>query len=139
MKLLFDSNVWVAAFGTRGLCERLVAHTIKLDDLAVVRLMICPAIRQEVIRILEAKFRLSAEELARATVVMDGVDNTPDGRWQPVGVFPDPDDVPIIGAALAAGADLFVTGDQALLELDRIEGLPIVTPRTAFLKLRGLE
>ena len=139
MKLLFDSNIWVAAFGAQGVCKQLVEQAIKLDDAAAIQLMLCPTIRQEVMRILDHKFRLTADELTRARRVLDGIASAPDGMWQPAGAFPDPDDVPIIGAALAGDADLFVTGDKALLELGEIEGLPIVTPRAAFLKLRELE
>jgi predicted nucleic acid-binding protein len=51
---------------------------------------------------------------------------------------PDPDDAWIIAAALNAGADLFVTGDKALLELGAVQGLPIIDPRTAYARLRGL-
>ena len=139
MKLLFDSNVWVAAFGTHGLCKQLVEQAIVLDEAAAIELVLCPAVRQEVMRILEHKFRLGMDELARAKRILSEIATVPDGVWQPANAFPDPDDAPIIAAALAAGADLFVTGDKALLELGEVEGLPIVTPRAAFLTLRGLE
>ena len=57
---------------------------------------------------------------------------------KPPADFPDPDDAPIVGAALAAGADLLVTCDRALLALACIEGLAIVTPREAYQNLLGL-
>ncbi len=139
MKLLFDSNVWVAAFGTHGLCKQLVEQAIVLDEAAAIELVLCPAVRQEVMRILEHKFRLGMDELARARRILSEIATVPDGVWQPADAFPDPDDVPIIGAALAVGVDLFVTGDKALLELGEVEGLSIVTPRTAFLKLPAFE
>lgn len=40
----------------------------------------------------------------------------------------DPDDIPIISPALAAEADLFVTGDKALLELRLVHEMPVVSP-----------
>lgn len=41
----------------------------------------------------------------------------------------DPDDDPILECALAGEADFLVTGDHHLLELERFEGIRIVTPR----------
>ena len=41
----------------------------------------------------------------------------------------DRDDEWIIACALAAAADVFVTGDQALLRLRNVATVPIVSPR----------
>jgi putative PIN family toxin of toxin-antitoxin system len=43
----------------------------------------------------------------------------------------DPDDDAVLALALAAQADLIVTGDQDLLVLAEFEGMPIVNPRQA--------
>ncbi len=48
---------------------------------------------------------------------------------------PDPDDNPIIAAALAGNAAYIVSGDKAdLLVLGRVQGVPIITAR-AFVEL----
>ena len=39
-----------------------------------------------------------------------------------------PDDM-VLATAVAAGADVLVTGDQDLLVLKKYRGIPIVTPR----------
>jgi putative PIN family toxin of toxin-antitoxin system len=52
------------------------------------------------------------------------------GRWSR-----DPDDDHVIAAALAARADLLITGDVDLLELGAVEGMPILTPAAALLAL----
>ena len=50
---------------------------------------------------------------------------------------PDPDDNPIIAAALAGGAQTIVSGDKGdLLALARVEGISIVTAR-AFVESFG--
>jgi predicted nucleic acid-binding protein len=41
----------------------------------------------------------------------------------------DPDDIPILGAALTCGADVLVTGDRDLLELAQPVPVRIVSPR----------
>ena len=48
-------------------------------------------------------------------------------------------DIPILACALAANADVFVTGDQALLDLRAVDGLSIVSPRQLWSQLSGLE
>ena len=47
----------------------------------------------------------------------------------PFPALPDPDDEAIIASALAGQAEVFITGDKALLELQRIEKLPVMSPR----------
>ena len=46
-------------------------------------------------------------------------------------IVPDPDDDVVIGTALAASADLAVTGDGGLLSVGAYEGVRIVTVREA--------
>lgn len=49
----------------------------------------------------------------------------------------DADDDAVLACALAAGADLIVTGDQDLLVLKAFLGVPIVTARFAIEQLNG--
>jgi predicted nucleic acid-binding protein len=44
----------------------------------------------------------------------------------------DPDDVPILAFAVAAGAGLLITGDRDLLELSKASPVRIVSPREFF-------
>jgi putative PIN family toxin of toxin-antitoxin system len=46
-------------------------------------------------------------------------------------VAADPDDDAVLACALAASADLVVSGDHALLNLKHFHGIPIVSPRAA--------
>jgi uncharacterized protein len=48
---------------------------------------------------------------------------------------PDPDDDHVLACALAAQADLIVSGDPHLLNLKQFHGMPIVTPRDAILRI----
>jgi hypothetical protein len=51
--------------------------------------------------------------------------------------LPDPDDKPIVTSALAGNANVFVTGDKALLQLHNVEHLPVVSPRNFWEMLAG--
>jgi predicted nucleic acid-binding protein len=50
----------------------------------------------------------------------------------------DADDDIVLGTAMAAGADLLVTGDNDLLVLGTYAGIKIVTPRQFVERLDGL-
>ncbi|MGB5148218.1 MAG: putative toxin-antitoxin system toxin component, PIN family [Porticoccaceae bacterium] len=138
MKVLLDSNVWVSALVARGLCADLLRVALRRHGLAGFELLLSDAVRSETLRILRDKFKATEAGLDAARAVMGLAREVAQGDWQPPAAFPDPDDVVIVGAALAAGADLLVTGDKALLELGVIEGLPIIAPRAAYERLRGL-
>jgi predicted nucleic acid-binding protein len=49
----------------------------------------------------------------------------------------DRDDLPILGAAVASGADVFVTGDLEPHELQAVGRLQILSPRGFWDKLRS--
>lgn len=138
MKLLLDSNVLVASLISRGLCADLVALVTSLHDIDRIRVLYCPAVEREVMRLLQGKLGANETQIDFARRFFATLDRVPDGTWTAPRNFPDPDDVPIIGAALGAGADLFVTGDKALLALGEVEGLSIRSPRAAYIALRGL-
>lgn len=139
MRIFLDSNVWISAFGTKGLSRDLVRYALDLHVRGEATLLVSARVAEETTRILREKFRLGDEPVEAVLEVLALCESAaPDAPWRPDDDFPDPDDVPLLAAALAAGADLFVTGDKDLLDLGSIEGLPIVDPRTAYLRLRGL-
>jgi predicted nucleic acid-binding protein len=138
VKLLPDSNVWVAAFATRGLCADLLRLALRRHGRAGFELLTCAQVREETLRILRDKLGASTATLSDVRTAMVMARDVPPADWQPPADFPDPDDVPIVGAALVAGAELLVTGDRALLALACIDGLAIVTPRTAYQRLLDL-
>lgn len=53
----------------------------------------------------------------------------------PQPVCRDPDDDQVLALVLAAKADLIVTGDDDLLSLGNFEGMPIVAPAEALLRV----
>ena len=135
MRVFVDTNVWLAGRFGRGLCPDLLAELIETDA----DLLLDVRVLDEFRRIALTKFGVAQPVLERAERFFHKYAHIVPAADTAVAGVPDADDAWIIAAALGAKAQLFVTGDKALLELGQVEGLPIVTPRTAFLKLRGLE
>lgn len=124
MKIVLDTNVVVAAFASRGLCEAVFELCLDSHDIVVSKHLL-----REIHGVLVKRMRLSKKEA-------DGIIGFLQGNAilvQPVKLPPDacrdPDDVPILGLALAAGADCIITGDKDLLVLKRFRSIPILTPR----------
>lgn len=133
MKVFPDTNVWLSGLLGAGLCARLLDALI----LSQSEIIVGEPVLDEFARIARHKFCIPDEELKRTLAFMGSHTVVP---WVDplVDTFPDPDDIPVISSALAAGTQLFVTGDKALLELGTVEGMPIMSPREAYLRFRGL-
>jgi putative PIN family toxin of toxin-antitoxin system len=123
VKVFLDTNVLVAAFATRGLCADVVRLTLAGHELVVSETVIA-----ELARALGQKIGLPDRD-ARSIVsfVRQEAKVAPESSGQLA--VRDPKDTPILGAALACGADVLVTGDRDLLELDQPVGIRIVSPR----------
>lgn len=125
MRVFLDTNVLVAAFGTRGLC----ADVLRLV-LAEHELLVSATLIEELTRALTRKVRLPEQVVREIVAFLDAsasfVGGTPE---PPPVVVRDPDDAVILGDALAGAADVLVTGDQDLLVLDRVGALRILDPR----------
>jgi putative PIN family toxin of toxin-antitoxin system len=134
VKIFVDTNVWLSAFFGRGLCADLIAHLVH----AGVEILLDPTVAGEFDRIARSKFQATDEQLADAKLFFTEACIHVPAANTPVSEASDPSDALILAAALAAGADLFVTGDKALFELGEVQGMPILDVRTAYLRLRGL-
>jgi putative PIN family toxin of toxin-antitoxin system len=123
VKAVFDSNIFISAF-------TLPAGRAESDLLAIAdgraELCVSRPIVHEVLEILSRKFDRNAEELARIGVFMSELATLvqPTGR---ISVLEDEPDNRILECAVAARADLIVTGDKAMLALGRFRGIDIVS------------
>lgn len=122
MKAVFDRNIFISAFtfpgGNAG-----AAVLAALEGR--VELFISKPIIHEVLYILSRKFDCNAEELARAGVFLSelAMPVQPRGR---ISVLKDEPDNRILECALAAHAEVIVTGDKAMLELHQYKDIRIV-------------
>jgi len=123
VKILFDTNVLIAAFIVRGVCSDLLEHGIQ-QHLLVTSEFILNEFREK----LTGKFKFSAEEAEAAVglllsrmVVVKPVDLD-------TAVCRDRDDDNVLAAAIAGNCDCIVTGDKDLLALQRFGDIAILSP-----------
>jgi uncharacterized protein len=130
VKVVLDTNVLLAAFATRGLCEAVLAvclerHEIVLSDYII----------EEMRKHLTGKFKFPVNRSAEILAFL---------REQAVFVKPkevnpdacrDSKDLAILGTAIAAHADCLVTGDNDLLTLGEFASILILSPRQFYGRL----
>jgi len=132
MRVFLDTNVLAGAAATRGLCADVLREVFTSHELIISEYLI-----KELERVLSDKFKLPydiIEEyvwlLHQDTIVADEADPPPTS-------LKDKSDIPILGTALHAKADVLVTGDLELQNLEGIEKLLILSPRGFWEKLKA--
>lgn len=123
MRIFLDTNVLASALTTRGLCAELFEVVLQSHDL-----LISEAVFRELQRILPEKLG-QTEAITNGFIALLRAEGQVFTDEHSLPKLPDPDDEAILAAALAGNANVFVTGDKALLNLESVEGLPIITPR----------
>ena len=124
MRVFLDTNVLVSAFASRGLCADLLELVLLEHDLVVGRNVL-----NELRKALRDKIKLPA---ARASEIVDFVAGEAVGvieAAEAVVASVDADDARVLGEARAGQVQFFVTGDAALLKIEAVKGLAIVSPR----------
>lgn len=122
--VVLDTNVLVSAFGWRG-PER---EVYRLARAGVVQAFTSPTLVAELDRVLGyPKFSLQPSQVDRIVEHVRSVANlvAPDQKVN--AVREDSSDNRVLECAVAAEADWIVSGDHHLLELERFEGIPIVS------------
>ena len=122
MKVVFDTNVYVSAFlipGSQG------EEAFQLARRRHFTLYTSVAILTETARVFRAKFHQKEEDVKTALKVIGHVAHIL--RPPPtVSILQDTPDNRILECAVAAKADLVVTGDQYILQLRTFGGASIV-------------
>jgi uncharacterized protein len=131
MRVVLDSNVLLAAFATRGLCEAVL--TVCLNDH---ELVLSDAILVEVAKHLTGKFKMPLRQAAENVALLREHAQLVVPASVPAGACRDPADLAILGTAQSGAADALVTGDMDLLVLKRFAGVPILSPRQFYDMLR---
>jgi putative PIN family toxin of toxin-antitoxin system len=124
VKVFMDANVLVSAFATRGLSAELL-QAVSLEH----ELLTGREVLREFARALEVKFKVPSERRAEAieTILREAFRVVEDSK--PADCDADSDDRRILGEAIAAGAEVFVTGDKELIDLGSVGAMKILAPR----------
>lgn len=126
MRVVFDTNVYIAAFVADGICARLVRRARKREF----ELSLCHIILHEFSSKLKVKFRCSSKEIEEAcsliseaatAVLHEGSLASP--------VCRDHKDDPILACAETSAAEYLVSGDKDLLVLGQHGKCKILSPR----------
>jgi len=133
VRIFLDTNVLASSVATRGLCSELFEEIFDAHEL-----LICEAVLEELRRVLNEKFRLPATVIKGfLDLLRSEAEVIPASEGPPIS-FQDPDDVTILACVVAGRADVFVTGDKALLGLGEIHSVPILSPRQLWQRLAGV-
>ncbi|MBI1954954.1 MAG: putative toxin-antitoxin system toxin component, PIN family [Acidobacteria bacterium] len=124
MRVFLDANVLVAAFATRGLCADVVR-----DVLAAHELLVGEVVLAELERALTRRLRLPATTVEAILQFLREHEVVPKPKEPASLPVRDPADRWILASALAARADVLVTGDRDLLDLAASVPLRILDPR----------
>ena len=123
MKLVVDTNVLVAGLAGEGFCRDIVKRRLLAFELFTSQILL-----NELNDKLRRKFNLNPDDLpllkiyaAEATIVKP--------KPLPESVCRDPDDDEVLATALAAKAEMILTGDKDLLVLKEFQGVLIISPR----------
>jgi putative PIN family toxin of toxin-antitoxin system len=132
MKVFLDTNVLASAVATRGLCADVLREVFTAHELVISEYLI-----EELKRVLADKFSVPRDIgedyiwLLRQDTILTVEADPPPIQLK------DKSDIPILGAALQAKADVLVTGDLELQNLKKIGNLLILSPRGFWEKLRA--
>jgi uncharacterized protein len=131
MRIVFDTNVFVSAFGSLGdRAWQALRRILDGED----RLLISKPIIDELLGVLARKFSRDPAYLARTALFLAEVSEVVRATHQ-LHVFADDPDNRILECAIAGRADAIVTGDRAILKLGRYANVRIVSLR-AYLESR---
>ncbi len=124
MKVLLDSSVLIAAHISRaGVCAELLEDVL-LDH----EFVTSDFILDELARKLTEKFNFPAQLVAevRTTTAQSAQCVVP--MEVDASSCRDPEDLAILGSAMAGSVEVLVTVDRDLLDLKEFKGIPIVKP-----------
>lgn len=125
MKVFLDTNVWISAFVARGVCEELLLRVLEAGSART-----SPLVWEELAEVLTRKVSPSPTAWNRIRSLWCSAERVEDAPADNTD-----NDSRLIAAAVAAGVDLFVTGDKEILERKHAGSMRIVSPRDAWLIL----
>ncbi|MFB3889376.1 MAG: putative toxin-antitoxin system toxin component, PIN family [Candidatus Bathyarchaeia archaeon] len=135
VKVVFDTNVWISIFTKDILGEEfsrakraMTVYVSKETILEISKVLLHPKIAE-----LLKKTGVSPKEVLRA-IEANSTNVNPTAKLDVIGE--DPEDNKILECALAARAEIIVSGDKHLLKLRKLKKTKILAPREFFDSIR---
>ena len=123
---MFDTNVLISGYLWKGLARRAL-EKVRSREWA---LLISNDAIDELIRVLAYdKFGLKPEEIEPIVRDLTEISEFVEVRTQIQIIEDDPTDNIFLALAIDGGADVIVSGDHHLLDLEEFEGIPIIPTR----------
>ena len=126
MRVVLDTNVLLSAAFFSGVCDKLLVHCLLTPDM---ELILSQHILDEFMKHGTGKLRGSPDRLEVFAAELRQHAQWVEPAAVAADVFEDPDDLPVLGTAVAGQATHLVTGDKALLTLGNYQGVAILSPR----------
>jgi putative PIN family toxin of toxin-antitoxin system len=125
VRVVLDTNVLVSGFATRGLC----ADVLRLV-LAEHELIVGEVVLEEIRQVFQKKIHLPEPLTADILTFLENQTIQATPKTTPSIRIRDEDDLLVLASALAAKADVLITGDKDLLDIkEQVQGLVITDPR----------
>jgi putative PIN family toxin of toxin-antitoxin system len=133
LKVFLDTNVLVSSFITRGLCADIFRIILSEHHL-----ILCDHVLTELEDVLTKKINLPEKQITSILQYLRTFEII-SNHMPPVKIeLRDKNDIPVISAALNSKSDILVTGDKDLLEVSEKYGIKIITPRSFFQLIKGI-
>ena len=134
MKVILDSNIYIAAFSSRGLCSSL--FELCLDSATI---LISEHILLEISRVFSKKIMLPGDKANDIIAYLRNQCVAGDHKRLNERICRDADDDNILALANDNQVDYIITGDSDLLVLKKFDPAPIINPREfwAIIKKKG--
>jgi len=131
VRIVLDTNVLVAAFATRGLCEDVLRTVLAEHELVVSEFILAELERvlREKLKMPPTRVRAVTDFVRRTAQVVKPTDPS---NWPES----DPDDRWVVATATAGDAQLLVSGDRDLLEAAQVAPVEILSPREFWERLK---
>lgn len=126
LKIVFDTNVYIAALLRPGLSEELVRRGLRGDF----EIIICSEIIQELQQKLSKKFAFSSQKISEYIDIINEKTKTVKIINELNIIRSDKDDNKIIECAVLGNADLIISLDKHLLRLKKYQNIAILHPKT---------
>jgi putative PIN family toxin of toxin-antitoxin system len=133
VKIVLDTNVLLSAAFFPGVCDKLLAACLIAP---AVELVLSEHILREFVEHGTGKLKAPIDRIEAFVAELRSHCTIIQPAPIPAEDFEDPDDLPILGTAVAGNADGIVTGDKALLALGTYRGVMLLSPRAFYRRIR---